>query len=356
MMQALYRHHLDLAGMRPDNLFAGGIPKQFFQAAEQYYARRRLMSAAVSSMHQAGVKKIMAMKGAALAELYPSPALRRMSDADLVVESRALPVASRALARLGWRRLRHQKSLVFVDESGFHLDLHAPLSEEAEAIWAGSAPGLFRGAYAPKAGHHLWFLAHHALQHGGSRIWRDAADSLAILEKDQSAAEQAYEFSEDFSRPETAAALAALFRFLKKWSHPPVELPAGRSDWSTAAWDSSDSILAHFERLAVDLAPPVALDFLAPLLIRPWSAVASRLTACRRERPAGEGVWAERDPVLGDLPSGGVYREALRFRLLFQLIGSGRIWQYRDLIAQQGKLEAAPSLFGGTEPTGKEKP
>jgi Uncharacterised nucleotidyltransferase len=102
---------------------------------EAWAANLRLLAGAlpaVQALERAGIETLL-LKGVALAfTVYARPGLRAFGDADVLVETGAVPEARALLGRLGWQpirpvaestqRLRH--SLGFTNVDGVRVDLH----------------------------------------------------------------------------------------------------------------------------------------------------------------------------------------------------------------------------------------
>lgn len=345
LLEPLYSHHLIQVGYRFEDVFEPGgqpLPEDPGLLARRYYSRTGFLQQAFDALHDVG--RVMLLKGAALGPLYPSPALRQMSDADLVVSAEALPRAEAALLNCGWTRREHLASLVFRHESGFLIDLHAPRSSAARRIYsqAVSHP-LLNNAAMPRPGHHLYFIAYHAAMHAGARIWRDVCDMQLLLSGNFSAAGHSLQFARNSPQPGRAS-LCALFRIINRFTMPERMLPERTEHWTAADERETRRILRIYLSLAADPTPPLALDLLRP--------VASPLTALHARFRARNGPsrWRERDPVLGDVPCGGsVQRQFFRLGLFFSLMKSGRVAHYLSLCRSQQQLGGAKPLFGGKQ-------
>ena len=174
--------------------------------ASSLQAERRavVLSEALDALGSAGTPVIL-LKGIAYAgSIYADPAERPMSDIDLLVRSPDMPVAERALTRLGYWRAgsaaqssvtRHAITLKRRDGS---IDLHRHVLHagrsriDIAAIWRDAEPSHIAGARRPAPVHEYILHAAHIGRHEGlvplvnyvdaARLEPDASDrALATL-------------------------------------------------------------------------------------------------------------------------------------------------------------------------------
>ena len=106
------------------DLPAGEASADVLTALRQEYAQAGLLNAyllpqfatALRALKNAGIEPILLKGTALLAVVYDNPALRPMSDLDLLIPFSALPAAEDCLARVGFLPLQ---PLPFANESGF---------------------------------------------------------------------------------------------------------------------------------------------------------------------------------------------------------------------------------------------
>src|SRR5690606_11767473 len=102
-LEPLFLHHafnLGIAGTRLFNFETPSAlppPIGWRVLGTNYSKRQRILLALVQSFARAGIARVMLIKGAALAPLYSSPALRDMADIDMVVASADSPKACEVL-------------------------------------------------------------------------------------------------------------------------------------------------------------------------------------------------------------------------------------------------------------------
>jgi hypothetical protein len=103
LMEPLILHNAALAGIAPEQVFRPNSyvaePLAFDEAALTYHGRRHLMTKTFTSLAESGITEVLLVKGAVLAERYDAPALRPMSDIDLILRPDDLTKVASALAR-----------------------------------------------------------------------------------------------------------------------------------------------------------------------------------------------------------------------------------------------------------------
>lgn len=347
-LEPLYRHHLLRAGHRFEDVFAPtpGINQspvpEFEPIARDYYVRRRVIRELFLALAGAGISRVVAVKGAALQDLYPSPALRWMVDVDLVLGSEAeVRLASEPLEKLGWRPGPSEVGAVWRHESGLLADLQLPATELSQRLFSRAVQNPATGIYAPLPADHLTLVALHAARNGGARIWRDVTDAHALLAQSPDPVrlgEDAWALAQ--LSPTAPVSLAAFFRFINQWSPADAPLPeTPRGGWLAASEKAAAERLALYETVSVNPAPPLALDLVSGLLRLP-----KRLSSLASFAPHGGG--AQLDPTLGQAPVVGSFsRHTLKVRLLLALVLSGRFLAYRRLILRQLAARQAHDLF-----------
>lgn len=175
----------------------GALQRAYYSTAAQNALLFTELARVLENLRQAGVP-VVVMKGADLAHsLYPDPALRPMTDLDLLTTPQHLRLALRTLAGLGYRKLNenfvHHHVLLHGGPGGnvaveLHWSLIDPLessgnslTQEQDWFWRRSipwsAPGLPAGLDALALQPHaclLYLSAHLLLQHPGAKgrlVW-----------------------------------------------------------------------------------------------------------------------------------------------------------------------------------------
>jgi hypothetical protein len=352
-LEPLFLHHAEQLGLEPGDvldLVAPCLlpaPSSPTELALAYFQRRALLQELFAELARVGVGRVMAVKGAALAERYPSPALRAMGDADLVVSADDSRAACAAFASLGW----HGRGGIWSHPSGAMVDLLTPETPFARCLWnsAVPAPESWRspGLVFPTDEAHLLLLAFQATKNGGSRIWRDLCDANVLLDNG-TRAEVARDAIGLAAALELSVPLAAFLAFLNEVAHPvqPVPVP----DLAAGEGATRDRFLAVYRELAVDRLSVVALDSLGTVVL-PWRELLSRAARAVRGGIAGrpEEGWEsprERDPLLGDLPETGSWqRQRIKLELAWQALRSGHWSRYRRLSAARREMTAIGRTF-----------
>ncbi len=358
MLEPLFTHHLIQLGEKPERLFETSestvaLKKaEFDRLAMNYFLRRRVLVELFAAFAAAGVSRVMLIKGAGLAPLYPSPALRDMEDVDLVVAESDIAAARKALFAAGWSRR---------DEGWIHandcaLDLLTFQSERARGIWErAELHPTFNDerVVLPSAADHLVLIAVHAAKHRGLRIWRDLCDVNLLLENGARSdiAHQALALA---SEQGVAASLAAMLRLLNAWSMPVETLPESPpSSWSEADEQTCRMHMELYEQLMVDRISEFGFIALAnvflpfPQFCRSVIATARgilSLEALRRRRR--QEVRGQRDPALGEVPPvKTVSRQWMKVKVVAQLLKTGQFRRYRQLLRHSNRVVTAGKTF-----------
>lgn len=302
---------------------------EFTRLAMNDHLRKSETARILETMQAAGCRRPLLVKGAALAPLWPSPALRDMEDIDLVVEKKDVRKVKNLLSKLGWQRT----DVGWRHGSGFHLDLSVPARPFACHVFDNSIEHPTWGGIAaiPTESDHLLLIAVHAARNRGLRIWRDLCDATLLVGDDESVLSQAREVSRKFDRK------AVLEAFLFTW-HRLMEF-------------GSDDVLPPDSRRTASLYLQMATD---PISVFGFNAISSlfvspvdfakgvvRTASERGPRDAGE-----RDPVLGDLPGrGSIQRQWLKVRLVGRLAAAGKLAYYRRLVKAGRQAFRAGKVF-----------
>lgn len=404
MIEPLFRHHAAATGIPFHRLFAddrssraathsvANAPGVVPDLAA--YRRQALLGEVLAAFRNAGIGPVVLIKGAALAPLYPTPALRLMCDFDLVLPAGSRgPAASAVLRRLGWNRHLYDGSEVWSHPSGLMIDIHIAESGFGREAFDRAEPHPCFGdtpdsahVLWPRPAHHLVLIALHTARNGGGRLWRDVCDAQALLAHtaapaagmaNTTAADEALSIAARFGH---AVQVAALFRFLNRWALPPFRLPEAIPDPAAGSGDCERETRLHailYRRQAVEQIPPVALNLLQFTLRSPGEWIVrtgQALTRAakvpfssagrtrnepkttllpgrksRRREDAEGDAWAERDPEMGDLPArGSLARQALKLRLALRVVLSGRFPQYLRLVRLQGRVSRKAARPFGT--------
>lgn len=198
--------HRRLAGRRP--MLGGSSPRMaeaIVVRAAAAFAQTRYRNAllfeeaasAIRALAEAGIRTCL-LKGAALAvTAYDEPALRPMSDVDLLVPALDLGRAAEALRRAGWctpsplgpAEMAEAHAAAFTNDTRGSIDLHwrsldaavAPLGDDS--LWAASQPAVFasESSRVPAPADLLLHACVVGQRWGRDVACRWAADALAIL-------------------------------------------------------------------------------------------------------------------------------------------------------------------------------
>lgn len=341
LLRPLFAEHLRAAGVPWEAAFppenAPG-PERLRAAGLAGLRRRGTLEAAARALADAG--PVLAVKGAALAECFPAPGLRAMSDLDLAVLPGRRAEAEHALAAAGFLRGRGPASEIWIHEpTGGAIDLQVLAGARGRSLLDGAAPlpGA-PGILAPDPSRHLVVVACHAAKHGGGRIWRDAADARALVEVLGADPAAARAFAEASG---AEAELEALLGFLAWLEGRRIE----------------DGLARHYRAIACESCPPMALSMASQGFdgLWRWPAALRRWPAALRRRGVGSdaaadsppGQWTERDFGVGEAPPAGTLaRQGFKLIVAAGLAASGRA---RDLarLAAAGRRAArdAPSFL-----------
>jgi len=347
-LEPLFRHHLLRMGHQFERVFVASpgmnVPdvSDFEPLARDYYVRRRIIRELCAALSRAGISRVVAVKGAALLNAYPSPALRAMVDIDLVLGCEAeVRLATEPLRSLGWRPGPAEVGAVWRHESGLLADLQLPATELSRRILSRALPNASTGVHIPQPADHLTLVALHAARNGGARIWRDVTDAHALIAQSNDPVrlgEDAWALAQ--LSPTAIVSLGAFFRFINQWSPAAGALPeTPRGGWPAASEKATAERLALYEIVSTNPAPPLALDLVSGLLRLP-----KRLGSLASFSPKGGS--SQRDPSLGGAPHvGSLSRHTLKLRLLVALALSGHFLAYRRIILRQMAARQAHDLF-----------
>jgi hypothetical protein len=192
ILEPLYSHHLSRAGISWSAVFRESDGPLLAQPS--YVELMRVWSQGNSEIRTlcarfeaSRIPRVMLFKGAAIAPLYESPALRQMVDMDFVVSSMDLEEVRSVLDSAGWQRIRTAFSETWTRRGNLlKIDLHVPSDALAQRILRDAVPATAvipdaRVLSVPEPTDHLILLALHAADNGGNRIWRDVCDSHALF-------------------------------------------------------------------------------------------------------------------------------------------------------------------------------
>lgn len=367
-VEPLIFHHAIQLGFRREHVFDPGSdpslpePISFFALARNYYIRRRVLFDVLDAFEGAGIHRAMLIKGAALAPLYPSPALRDMADIDMVVDKGQAALACEVLRRLGWRFDKHN----WHHKTDCSLDLLEPLSPLAEGVWRRCVPhpvlaARHPNAYMPETADHLVLVSLHAAKHAGERAWRDLCD-LNLLTDNGRQSEAAIESFARVSDNLSAASLGSMFRSLNRHARPvqPLpERPAQAALWSPQAERACQEQVAVYEELLVDRISPVSLELmentslpLGALVMRAFRFLAAGLRgrlrkAYKRATPSAPqldwlfNISAEKTPA---------ETQMRRLKVLLSVFFSRDHRRYKRLIRRRQAVREVGRTFASAEP------
>lgn len=193
LLPLLYRN-LQIHGVEPQSL------QLYRRAYERTWAENQFMfehaAALARKLHDAGID-VLFLKGVALAHVfYADPALRPMSDIDILIRPGQIAAATAVCRQLGWRPLFEPGDLFPLDQgvhftlgTEFQLDLHWRAfwefrpSISDDILWDQAIP--FRIGAMPARSLNATALLLHVCMHGTQRgelsSIRWAADAMTIL-------------------------------------------------------------------------------------------------------------------------------------------------------------------------------
>ncbi|MBX3730906.1 MAG: nucleotidyltransferase family protein [Candidatus Sumerlaeia bacterium] len=340
-IEPLLAHHAVQLGVGFDRLLdrrAGDVRAavpDFAQLARNDALRRAALGDLLADCQRAATGPILLVKGAALAPLWPSPALRTMEDLDAVIQPPQQSAVLRALARGRWR----SSPIGWVHRNGVVLDLQVATTPLARELIRSAAPhpSLPAPAMLPDHAAHLVLIALHTMRHGGLRIWRDLVDIQFMVESlaDSRDPARALQLACAYHAAES---LAALFRLANRWTAPRAPLPERpEAHWSPEAERRCRQHLRLFEQLMTDRVSEYGLYAMASLGGSPHNLVAAVAGRLRRgggsaSRPA-EIQAHQRDPVWGDIPPPRNWARQLAKLHVLLIAWRAGLWpHYRRLI------------------------
>ncbi len=330
---ALMTHNAIKAGFGAERLFAEPVSDALFaRLALNDHLRRSEIGKVLHAFGRAGCDRAMLVKGAALAPFWPSPALREMEDADLVVASADAAKACGALEGLGWRRT----DVGWSHPCGLHLDLSVPKTPLALRMFDNAEPhSEWRGIAAlPRPADHVVLIAVHAARNRGLRIWRDLCDATVLLEGGEGVRSGARAVAAEFGRTlELEAFLAAYDRLMRFRG-------GSRTDGDAKA------LAALYLAMACDPVSVFGFNALSSTLVTPGEFLGGiARTIAGAKSPAGE-----RDPAFGELPGRGSFaRQWIKLRWIARLASTGRLAHYRRLVARGRRAFAAGKVFSDAD-------
>jgi hypothetical protein len=167
----------------------------YLAATAQAALRERELGRVLTALTNEQIPTLV-LKGAALAETaYPDPALRPMSDVDLLVRPADRPRARAVLLGLGYEDESNGPEDFVNAAAGLDIDLHTELLNvtrlpsrrgawrfDLEAFWARATPGRVAGVavLVPDPVDHFVYLSQHLLLHHGMDGALRLADLLAL--------------------------------------------------------------------------------------------------------------------------------------------------------------------------------
>jgi hypothetical protein len=346
LLEPLFAHHLAAHGIDFDRVFCPrphGVlaPPSFVELMNRWAARRRELAALVECFESSELSRVLLFKGAAIAPLYPAPALRQMADIDLAVSPDELAQARTRLSTLGWQQTRSPFAETWKKTGApFSIDLHTPCEEVASRVLASAMPA--RSLYehcrvicVPDTTDHLMLLAVHATDNAGNRIWRDVCDAHALIASGARCPD-ALERADGTAAREP---LEAFLAFIARWC-------GEASDGAKPASRESRRILAIFEAAALESVSPVELELVGGLLVDTPLALMGRLIGTPAPRSGGPSTAVERDPRLGTLPPRGSWaRHRMRLTVLGRTLFSAQLPRVVALAFRQARIRKNRRLF-----------
>jgi len=356
-LEPLFLHHLTGCGVDASSVFSVRAPglrpaRGFAEMALDYHQRFALLRQALTAMHGEGVGRVLLLKGAALAPRYPAPALRWMSDIDLAIAPGDQPAAARALAACGWRR-RH---VCYVHATGQQLDILLTRTPGARAVaersqpLARAHPGWIEGldVREPDDADHVRFLALHAVQHGGMRLYQDFCDAHLLLDEGRRA-ETGLEALRRSCREGGATELLALLTVYNERAEADRMLDLGGAE---SAWHGQRARAGKLGAAMAELAlEPLSSTQLGALgsLLRPGSlTLAGIVRRLQPGRAGGGGTSATGggdDLPLDQMPRGFWRRQGVKLRLMGELLRDGSLLHHLRMAWRLRAMNEAPRLF-----------
>ncbi len=368
-LEPLFRHHAIRARVEPERLFDYGPhwqPPSFQIMAEAYYDRADILKELGATFHEKRIEPAVLVKGSALAEAYPSPALRYMCDIDLVVRPQEKPEAERVLEECGLWRVQNLAGIGWKWSEWGKLDFQLPHSEFAREVlehavtpptWMGSIP---KGFLVPTVPYHLVIVALHSAQHRGSRLWRDVCDARALLKhqpdgfREAIAIARRHELLPISRRQAVLPHLLAFCEFMRRLAGDKRAPALADQKLTPEETRRTAASLALYEKMAFETAPPVFLNVLRRTrdiprrLLHPRTFAKDffRRTMVMPSRPWPQSLSPGADPILGRVPdAGSPALHMLKVRLILGLLFTGAGRYYRRLLQVDRQAAISANLF-----------
>ncbi len=356
-MEPLFLHHAFNLGIAREALLDFASPSAlpspigWRTLGTNYYKRHGILLKLVEAFERAGIRRVMLIKGAALAPLYASPALRDMADIDMVVSTEDAPRACEVLRAEGWRN----HVTTWAHRQDCELDLLEPTEGLSREVWERAVPHPgFAGQptiHMPSLEDHLVLVALHAAKHGGERAWRDACDVNALL----GAGADPGRALELAARHGAAVVLAVLLRLVNRWGSPQSVLPERGPQWTHGQELACGLQLGLYEELLVDKISPVSLELFETMAIPPhvmakrlfgWCSSAVRGKLFRPYKRAQKRE-AEHDWLLNIATEKGPYaRQGRKLKILMTSLWRLEYFRYRRLIRTRARAKKVGRTFG----------
>jgi len=302
----------------------------FREAGFDLVRRRKALADLGAAARGAGIGRLLLVKGAAIAARFASPALRPMTDIDVVAAPEDRERLGAALSPDAFAPVspnapharRHRAT-------GVAFEFTVASSPFARAAFdrAESATDACDPFAAPRDADHLVIVARHAAQHLGARIWRDILDARTLL------ASADVGEALDVARAHGAETeLRALLRFVGEMTGPDVGVDRLDGD--------AEAMRALYEAMAFVPVPTAGLKVLRRFLTE-GASPADAIAKLGRDRPQNRpGATTERDFGLGRVPASFAARQAFKAQMAAGLLLSGKARHYVRILRMQTRARS----------------
>lgn len=331
--------------------------------------------------------RLMLIKGAALARRYPSPALRVMSDLDLVVASQHAHLIHRAMNACGW----HLHASTWHHPAGHRIDVHYATTPAARDILEASnplpmpwpEPHPHVETTEPDDADHLVYLAAHAVRHAGSRLWLDFCDLHLLLEPPQPGPDLLQRATQRAHSWGKAPQLAMLLRLYQRFALPHPSLTSAIE--AASSTPPTTDLRGVEDAMAAVMLDPISGTHLAAIasllpsrawITAPFYALHDRLhrhdaqqtnsahpTPAPTTPPAAQPTQPLTHPTntpasttpkrldLDQPPPRFIQRQLWKLHLAARLLTSGRLLHYIRLAMRFRPARSVDTLFNSDSPT-----
>jgi len=346
VLEPLFFNHFLRAGLDPEVVLRRPcnvvLPHPtFVDLVHTWNLHRAEITSLARAIEESGASRAMLFKGAAIAPLYPNPALRQMADIDLIAEGQDLQAVREKLKSIGWTCSRTTFGETWSLKGAIlRIDLHEPADPVAQEILANAVPAAAILSSAkvltvPEPSDHLVLVAVHAADNAGNRLWRDISDAQSLIACGASGVGALSRASGTRALPPVEAFLAFLSRWCGCESLP--REPSTRE---------GRRLLALFEASSVQAISPVQLELMGAMFYDAPLGLVRRALGGGRRPPLEHSTAVERDPTMGTLPRPGTWaRTRLRLSILLTYARSRRLPALAALAFRQARMRKNRRLF-----------